>query len=127
MELGSNNERILEMISLAWTLLVCSSATAQRYEEVSFIEINHVKQSPHSEFRQVILWRWDSQYRRHDVVGWWIAEDKDELPTRRNGTWFVRKKGIVFHADWMFCSWTNTDVEVEHQRLRKCEDRLRFW
>lgn len=62
------------------------------YDRVDLIELNHRLTDTHEQsYRQIILWEWSPDYRRFEVVAWWLLQEQTpHLPVRlKNGQWSI--------------------------------------
>jgi hypothetical protein len=96
---------------------------------VDVIEFNHCKQLYNgAEYKQIILWTWDPEYRRYDVSGWFLAEKS--YPVRWRGDMWIAEHisashGIVFFKSKVFRqTWTRLDPERLNQKYRKEDQRV---
>jgi hypothetical protein len=108
-------------------------ATKEREVSVSFFEINHVHSAETGEhqYTQVVYWNWDSEYRRHNVLAWHIAQELSHYPTRQSGQWIVRREmpsGRIAVLRSKFCveTWTTNDPERDNGKLLHQSFRLKM-
>jgi hypothetical protein len=106
-------------------ILLLSALTVGSFRDVpvDMIEHNHCNVYGSSEYSQVILWEWCPLYRRYDVVGWFMVEDKRWSVTKygdRSIVKLVTRDGsvLVFSTSIMRETWTQVDPERENKKLR---------
>ncbi len=96
-------------------LLICGNALASgKHCHCDLIEFNTIATS---EFRQVIFWRWNSQYSRYEARGWVFADNVDQIDLQR-----VRVNGWIVSGNIRF---TRTDYDPERHNLHLCPDTAR--
>jgi hypothetical protein len=98
------------MITLA-LLVVFSMPPAP----VQVCEINEYAPEGEVVLRQVVLYRWHPQLRKHHVAQWWLAKDEPQVQ-RRGDLYHVSSMGRTFTAMRVHRTTTKTDPELMDRR-----------
>jgi hypothetical protein len=106
---------------IAVALLASTPHHVQQSIEVDVIELNHVIRHESTHFVQVIIWQWAHDYRRHDIVDWWMVEDVARYP-RRAGDWYWVEGGganpVRYRSRVLRVTWTEEDPEWENRKVK---------
>lgn len=90
------------------------------------MELNHHQSDYHASYHQILIWEWSPDYRRYNVVAWFLVHE-DESPVKRNGSWeFIKRAGErtpkrivapIYRETWTGL-WNDTrDPEHENKKL----------
>jgi hypothetical protein len=97
-------------------------------QQVDLIELNHYFADGSHSFDQVIFYEWSPQYRRFDVLGYWLAEKLEDYPIKIGDSHYAFKNhegrrqritGKLFRE-----TWTTFDPERDQKRLLSENCRL---
>jgi len=123
------------MIAIILALVLGSAQNAPLAQDVDLIEVNEVCRSDaepkYASYTQVILWNWSPDYRRYEVVSWYLVDCLEKMP-RKVGKhyecqvkmWPV-KNTIVFRAPLYRETSTTHDPERK-QHYTLLEEKLRI-
>jgi len=107
-------------------LLACDGSRLSQCIDVDLIEVNHkLGEDGREQFTQVIIWDWSHDYRRYDVVAWWLVSGNDELPCRT--TCRTVRQGWLIRAGDARETWTTNDPERDNRLLLPEKYRRRMF
>lgn len=127
-------------------LLLCSSGNGfglsnqspkERVDKVEFntsyiYKVSAGKVVP--QYTQMIIWEWNAEYRRHDIVQFFIIEDNDNFTLNKIGRIYyisyISADSILYNLqteDIVYTkSWADDDPELENGKLLPPEFRRKL-
>jgi len=106
------------MIKLFLLLVLICDGRRVNTMQVDLVEVNHTHDADGKfRFTQIIAWNWSHDYRRYDVVTWWMPNNLSE---------YQSKNGMRIIGQSKRQTWTNYDPEVRNRDLFPCDNRDSF-
>ena len=104
-------------------LLSIVAMSPVRTIEVDLIEENVTRNETGGKLHQIVLYVWSPDYRRHDVIAWWIVQE-EETPVFVHGYAKVKHPlGTWIKARLYRFTETYIDPEIEQRKLMPVDMR----